>query len=297
MGDTSPMLWNAATIDQKLYRMFLDQIVSLALTRFEWVNLPPTCDERFLEWTLLTDGMATIACPKKQMGTFYSTQAVMEGVPNVYQNPCKWRSYGVNNWSFYVNHENGVFIYDNRLRYSIWPAMQVYARELTDIMRTKQINRQHSRMPFVITAPQEQKLTMENVWNAIVSGEAAILGYNALTDNIKVEAVQTGVTYLGEELEQDMLNVWNEVYRMLGIPNMPMKMERQIEDEVHNYQAPTDIFRLDPLSMRRDACDKLNARFSEFLDAPIDCVFRTDYESNNFRVKHDIKESMELMNG
>lgn len=289
------MYWSDAQINEALYTSFLNQITSLALTRFEWQGLPPTCDERFLEWSLLTDGMATIAFPKDQPGIFYSTQAVSQGTLNVYQNPASWRSYGINGWNFSVDNSNGVFIWDNRLRVSIWQDMQIYARELANITRTKQINRLHSRVPFLITAPQEQQESVDNTWAAIVSGESAIMGYPAFTQNIQVEAVQTGVQYLGTELQQDLLNVWGDVYRRLGIPNMPMKMERQIEDEVHNYEAPTETFRLDPLSERRAACDKLNERFGDRLTEPIRCVFRTDHESHNFAVANDLKERAQVM--
>ena len=60
--------WN-----QRTYAMYRNWIYAIALTRFKWVNLPPTCNERYLEWTLLNQGVATIAFPKKQPGVFYST--------------------------------------------------------------------------------------------------------------------------------------------------------------------------------------------------------------------------------
>lgn len=292
---TNAMQWSAATLERQLYSTFFSQIVALAMSRFEWINLPPSCNERFLEWSLLTDGFATIAFPKRQPGVFYSTQAVQEGVPNVYMNPSRWRSYGTNDWSFRCDNTNGVFLYDNLARVSIWGTMQVYARELTDIMRTKQINRMHARTPFLITAPQEQKSAVQSVYQQIVSGESAVLGYEAFNTAVKVEAIQTGVEYLGSELQQDLLNVWGDIYRFLGIPNMPMKMERQIEDEVHNYEAPTETFRLNPLTARREACHKLNRRFEKYLNGPVDCVFRTDYASHNLKMQRDIKARLEAM--
>ena len=56
--------WASAAYNQRLFIMFRQQIIDLALTRFRWVNLPPTCDSRYLEWTLLFQGCATIAHPK-----------------------------------------------------------------------------------------------------------------------------------------------------------------------------------------------------------------------------------------
>ena len=92
--------WQSESMNNALVEYYRDILIKMAMTRFKWVNLPPTCDERFLEWTLVTQGVATIAFPRKMPGTFYSTQAVVNGRMNVYDNPTRWRSFGNYGWNF-----------------------------------------------------------------------------------------------------------------------------------------------------------------------------------------------------
>ena len=62
--------------------MFQNDLIELALSRFRWLNLPETCNERFLEWTLLTEGAATLAYPNAG-ATLLSLRAVQQGAPNM----------------------------------------------------------------------------------------------------------------------------------------------------------------------------------------------------------------------
>lgn len=281
--------WQTAAYNQSLFFSFRNRIISLAMSRFKWENLPPTCDARYLEWTLLTEGCATIAFPKSQRGTFYTTQAVWQGAPNVYDNPSRWRSVGNNGWNFNVNASNGVFVWDNMTRYPITQQIDIWARELVDVMRTKQMNRMHQRIPFILTGPQEKSFDMANLYKQIAGGEPAVLTTDGISA-IEVNALQTGVPYIGAELQAEFQNIWSQIYALLGIPNLPFKAERQIQDEVSNLSAPTEMTLLDPLSCRREAADKLNERFGRYLDAPVSVVMNCDWQSANYSLAHDVSE-------
>ena len=283
--------WQTAAYNQSLFFSFRDRIVSLALSRFKWLNLPDTCNERYLEWSLLTEGSATIAFPKKQPGIFYSTRAVWQGAPNVYDNPRRWRSVGNNGWNFTVNSTNGVFIWDNKTRYPLMQQIDIWARELVDVMRTKQMNRMHQRIPFILTGPQEKYYDMVNLYKQVAGGEPAIITTEGIS-TIDVQALQTGVSYLGEELQAEMINIWAQIYALMGIPNLPFKAERQIQDEVANLAAPTELAFLDPLGCRREACEKLNTRFEKYLEKPIQVVKNVDFESANYAFEHKITDQV-----
>ena len=283
--------WQTAAYNQSLFFSFRDRIVSLALSRFKWLNLPATCDERYLEWALLTEGCATIAFPRMQPGVFYSTSAVQQGKPNVYDNPCSWRSVGNNGWSFNVNSGNGVFIWDNKTRYPLMQQIDIWARELVDVMRTKQMNRMHQRIPFILTGPQEKYYDMVNLYKQVAGGEPAIITTEGIS-TIDVQALQTGVPYLGEELQAEMINIWGQIYALMGIPNLPFKAERQIQDEVTNLAAPTELAFLDPLGCRREACKKLNNRFAKYLNEPIQVVKNVDFESANYAFENKITDQV-----
>lgn len=286
------MLWQTAAYNSALYESFRSQIINLALSRFRWINIPSTCDARFLEWTLLVNGIATIAHPKNDANNFYSTQAAALAPWNVYDNPTAWDSFGNGGWNFHVTPENGVLIYDNLARQPLLPVLELYARELVDIMVTKRLNRQHQKVPFVLTGSQDQRLDMLNIYKQVDGGEPAVIATNGFSD-IKFDALKTDVPYIGAELQAEFQNVWNMVYTALGIENQTFKKERQIEDEVISATRPSEMMALSPLDARREACEKLNARFPQFAEKPINVVWNQDIASDNYNYNHDVAEQAE----
>lgn len=288
------MHWQSADLNESIYWYYINVISQIAMSRFRWLNLPKTCDERFLEWCLCYEGVATIAFPKKMRGTFYSTQAVTEGPINVYDNPSKWRSFGNNGWNFYCDNTNGVLVYDNVTRFPIMEGIQLYANELTHIRMTKRMNRMHQQIPWILKGPQEKRQDMANLYKQVAGGEPAILATDGI-EQIEFDAMKTDVPYIGEDLAQDEINVWNRIYTMLGIKNTTYKAERQTEDEIRAQKAPTDLILLASLNERRKAADKLNQRFGKYLSEPIQVVLRQDNLSENWNFLHDIEAQIKAV--
>ena len=283
----------AADYEEQLIMYYQNMIIQMAMTRFKWINLPPTCNERYLEWILCTQGMATIASPKNAMGSFYSTQVVQTGRMNIYNNPTSWRSFGNNGWGFDCDHSNAVLVYDNVTRFPIMLGIEQYAKELAQIRMTKRINRLHQQIPFVLTGPQSKKQDMVNIFKNIASGEPAIIATQGFED-INIAKIDTDVTYLGEELAQDEANVWNRIYTMLGLDNSLYKKERQTEDEIQAYESPSNAVALSSLNERRYAANLLNERFGEYFDGEIQVVRARDFESDNYNFMHNSQKLLEL---
>ena len=296
VGLNSDMYWQSPSFTNRMYTMYRNQILSLALTRFEWHNLPPTCNPRFLEWTLLTQGQATIAFPKSQPGVFYSTQVAWNSAPNLYDNPSAWESIGNNGWRFSAGPTQGVVVWDNLLRAPILDAIDLMARELTDLSRTEQINRLHQKTPYLITGPQDKKIDLTNLWKQIAGGEPAVIGTDGLSQ-IEVKAISTEVPYLASEIDAALQNCWTRIYQLLGIDSMPFKQERQIEDEVISQQAPSSMQALGFLAARREAAEVLNTRFEQYLTEPITVTMREDWQTDNFDMTHNLKDRLEAEDG
>ena len=293
---SSDLYWQSASFTNRMYNMYRNQILSLALTRFEWHNLPPTCNARFLEWTLLTQGQATISFPKDQEGVFYSTQVTWQGAPNIYDNPPRWLSIGNNGWRFSAGPTQGVVVWDNLLRMPILDAIDLMARELTDLSRTEQINRLHQKTPYILTGPQDKKIDMTNLWKQIAGGEPAVIGTDGLSQ-IEVSAIKTDVPYLASEIDAAIQNCWTRIYQLLGIDSLPFKQERQVEDEIISQQTPSSVQALGFLAARREAAETLNERFEQYLTEPITVTMREDWETDNFDMTHNIKDRIEAEDG
>lgn len=288
------MYWQNQTYNQRLTQMYRNMIVQMAMSRFRWLNLPPTCDERFLEWTLLYEGVACICFPKSQPGTFYSTRATFDSEPNVYDDYPKWRSTGNNGWNFYASRNSGTLVWDNSSRFPLMMGIQIKAQELAHIQLTKEMNRFHQQIPWILKGPANRKQDMLNIMKQVAGGEQAILAFDGF-EEIEVEALTTEVPFLGELLSQDEKNCWNGVYHLLGIENSPMKRERQTEDEIQAMKSPTELVRLSSLNERRRAADYLNEHFGEYLSEPIRVVWREDNESNNWNLFHNDRALMEAV--
>lgn len=285
--------WQSAHSNQQLYLYYCDIITKMALARFRWVNLPDTCDERYLEWTLITQGVASIAYPRKMRGTFLSLQCAMQGQPNMYDRPTRWLAIGHNGTRYECDRTNGVVVYDNQTRYPLMTGIQLYANELTHLRITRRMNRLHQQIPFIMTGPQEKRQDMANMFKQVAGGEPAILGTEDM-QQIKYDALTTGVQFLGEQLAVDEQNVWGRIYTMLGIKNTTLKQERQTEDEIKAQAAPTELVMASSLSERRKAAHELNDRFGAYLKAPIEVVWRQDNESQNWNLAHNAADIIKL---
>lgn len=293
--DQTGRYWQSASYNERMFLMLRDDIINLALSRFKWVNLPSTCDPRYLEWCLLFDGCATIARPKGEgyENMWLSLQAVMQDTPNMYGEPKKWRAQGdTGKTRFMVTPANGVYIYDNYTRYPLIAKINLWARELADIIRVKQMNRFHQRIPLIITGAAEKAFDMTNLLKQIAGGELAIITTNGI-DNIDVRAQPTQIPFIGSDLQAEYENTWNNVYRMLGIDALPFKKERRIEDEVNSDKEPSELAALSPLECRRKACRKLNERFG--LD--IGVVWHEDNASQNYNNVVNLANYANLIGG
>lgn len=284
----APVYWQTADYNTRLFMMFRSEILAIALNRFKWVNLPKTCNERYLEMTLIFQGCASIAFPKRQRGVFYSTQLAQIGRPNIYDNPIAWRAIGNNGFRFNADWSTGVCIWDNRMRYPLLEKINIWARELVDIVRTEQMNRMHQKIPFIFKVPQEMKNQAENIYKQVAGGEPAIIGFDGL-ETLQPEIWNTEVEFLGEELGESFNNKWSRIYNALGIPEHTFKAERMIEDEVKNQSEPSMFTRLDSLNCRNEGAKILNERFSEYLGGKkIEVVWNYDHKSENYGMLHDL---------
>lgn len=284
--------WQSSNFNQRSFAKNMSLLLSLAMNRFRWENLPNTCDARFLEWALHRNGIATICFEKDMPDVWQSLFAMSFGEFDAYGIPVQWRAQGFGNQAdratgYNVTDENGQLVYYSFSRMNPWNALEMYARKMTHYERTEDINLSHQHKPWVFIAPQEKKLELVNLLKQVSGGEPAVLGdksYGEMIDNVR--AIDTKVPLIVEDLARAKQNVFNEALLYLGIPHLAFeKGERMIEDEARANTAPTSIMLLDCLQARRQAADKLNERFG--LD--IQVYFNEDLQSLNFNYENNFE--------
>lgn len=284
-----PAYWQSDEFNSATFQSNLDMLVSLAVNRFRWVGLPDTCDSRFLEMALHRNGFATICHALGAPNIWQSLYAAPQGVFDAYGLPVKWLATGFNETQYEVTPQNGELVYYSQTRANPWNAIYVYANKLTQIQRTEDVNLFHVRKPYVMVAPNEKRLELENLMKQISGFEPMILGDKSLLElkENNVFAIDTKVPFYGEELAQQYQNVVNQYLMFIGIPHLAFeKGERMIEDEARANSAPTNINLKNCLDARRSACDKLR-KLSPDTFSDLYVYFNDDYESYNWNYEHN----------
>lgn len=282
--------WESDSYNFRAYTKNLDMLLSLAVNRFKWLNLPETCDARFLEKTLHRNGIATLSYKRDEPSQILTTlKAKPYGEYNMYGLPTKWLAVGYDDLTEYdVNDTNGVLCYYSYARVSPWNALEIYARKMAHYERTEDVNLTQQMRPFIGIAPREKQLELVNLIKQVQGGEPAILGDNSLGEMVdKIKVIDTQVPLITEDLARSHQNVLNQALLYLGIPHLAFeKGERMIEDEARANTAPTNIMLLDCLNARREFANKCNKKFG--LD--IQVVFNEDLESYNYNYTHNIEQ-------
>lgn len=279
--------------NNRAYAANLDLLLSLAMNRFKWVGLPETCDARFLEKQLHRTGIATICHDIDTPDVWQTLIAMPYGEFNAYGIPTKWRAQGwnVNQTNYEVTPDNGELVFYSWSRVNIWNALTIYARKMTHYQRTEDVNLTHQLKPWVFVAPDRtKKLELENLMMQTLGGNPAVIVNSPGMGMIEgIQAIDTKVPLVVEELARAYQNVLNNALLYLGIPHLAFeKGERMIEDEARANTAPTNIMLLNCLNARRDACKRLReldpVRFADLY-----VYFNEDWESYNYNYANNIE--------
>lgn len=293
-GYMGEVYWGQFDYNERLYNAYMNQVMQLAISRYEWRGLPATVDPVWLERTLLCKGQATIARPRRgnRRGFWYAAQVMTDGPLNIYDRPSKWVAYSRDLLRFKVTPTNGVLIYDNVTRIPMLDSLDLAVRELVDIQKTKQVNRFHQKIPYILVTPSDGELSAENLLLNIMSGEPATIA-NPAVAAIEPYNLKTDVPYLGAELTAAEQNVWNRIYTLLGIANVTYKSERMIEDEVRTMSEPASMMSLSGLIERRRAADYL----SNLTGEQIQVIWRCDNLSDNINTVENVSDAAKIIAG
>lgn len=264
--------WESAATNNGTYRQYYNRLVELAISMFEWKNLPETVDERFLELCLFTDGQA-IFFYDEALG-YLTLQNAINGGFNVYRIPMKRRAYAVNGYNRDLTENDSVIIWNNYLHTNSQLDSVMFAKRLYNLDRAIDVNANAQKTPVLIQCDETERLTMMNLYKQYDGNVPFIFGDKSL--NAKgLTVLKTDAPYVADRLYQLKTQVWNEALTYLGISNINIqKKERLITDEVTRNQGGTIAARYSRLNARRKACKEINKMFG--LD--IWCDYREDYQ-------------------
>jgi len=253
----------AKRIDFLTYDNYYKRLRLLAISRFEWLNLPDTMDERFLETVLCDDGGAIFV--NDPILGFLSLRINIAGSLNIYNNPVKYQAWSLG-YSKIFNPAPGkrecVRVRNNYIDEPTDPILQMFAKRVADTQRTCDVNVNAQKTPVLIVGTDNQRLTMENVYAQYEGNHPAIFGFKGMIPEA-LQVLKTDAPYVADKLQDYKDKIMNEAISVLGIntnPN-PNKKERQITDEVQSNNDLTDLYGVSALLSRKLACNQFNTMF------------------------------------
>lgn len=256
------------------YYYYIDRLTELSISMFEWVNLPDTVDERFLEMTLFTNGCA-VYFNDEVLGNLALPVAI-NGQWNVYKIPIRRRAYSVNGYqNGDLTIDNSVMIYNNMIRTNSIRAVRMYARRLWDLDRSIDVNARAQKTPVLLQGTEQQRLTLLNAYKELDGNSPVIMADKDFDlRNGPISCITTEAPYVADKLYQLKTEIWNEALTYLGISNLNIqKKERLVADEVTRNMGGTIASRYSRLEMRRKAADEINQMFG----TEIEVNYREDY--------------------
>lgn len=281
----------SAYMNNRTYMQYYNRLTELALSMFEWQNLPKTVDQRFLEMCLFSDGMCVFF--EDEVLGYLGLRCMIGGKLNVYQIPTDRRAYATNGYQKELDGTNSVIIFNNYLHTNSMLDVEMFSKRLYNLDRAIDVNANAQKTPVLIQCDESQRLTMKNLYKQYEGNEPFIFGSKGLDAN-GIKVLQTGAPYVADKLYELKTQIWNEALTYLGISNINVvKKERMITDEVTRNQGGTVASRYSRLESRRQACKQINEMFG--LDIWVD--YREDFQDVEEQEKENEEEEEEYRGG
>lgn len=264
-------------MNQLTYRRYFNWISDLAMSLFEWVNLPNGCNERFLEKMLFERGSVlffkedVVSEKEEQYLHLPFTQTGLD----VYGEPSQMIARAVNGKGLWVrDRSNSVIIYNNYVREGDIETAHYYAKEIYEIKRSFDTNIKTQKFPYLLTAPQEAVHSVKQIYKKIEENEPMIVVSDKWGSIANIEVLRTETPFVADKLQANYKEIFNEMCHYFGINVSPDKKERMIVSEVMNGIGITEASRQIRLKTRKQACEQINKMFG----LNVDVRFRKDVD-------------------
>lgn len=272
LDSTTRNFIDSATKNNITFQYYYNRLTELAISMFEWKNLPESVDPRFLELTLFSDGMC-IFFRDEVMGEL-ALQTMIGGNLSVYRIPKIRRAYATNGYNKKLDENDSVIIFNNMIHTNSIRDIEMFAQRLYNIDRTIDVNINAQKTPILITCNENERLTMKNIYKEF-DGNSPVIYANKGFDPKSVNVLKTDAPLVADKLYQLKTQIWNEALTYLGISNINVqKKERLLQDEVTRNLGGTIASRYPRLEARKQACQQINKMFN--LDIDVD--YRDDID-------------------
>ena len=269
---------DALELNNATFNDYLNRFKRIALSMFEWVNLPKSMDARYLEKCLFYNGQAALL--KDKTYGFINTKAAANGYVNIYGLPTKINCFSYSYQSIrtlytglnenltpaqmeYQKNNECILVMNNEDRLPTAGSLELFAWRLYNADRTCDVNIIAQKTPVMVITDEKQRLTMMQVYNQYNGNMPFIFGdKDLLTDGNKIEAISTKADYIVDKITEYKKEIWNEALTFLGINNIARdKKERLTENESNENNELVNLNLQAMLIPRIRACKQFNEKF------------------------------------
>lgn len=285
---------------------YLDRFRKVALSVFEWVNLPKTMNSMWLEKCLFYEGQATLL-KDKNFG-FINTKCCSDGDINIYGLPSSLHCYSFQydtSRKLYTGlssntdeFEDCILVQNNWERIPTTGTIELFAFRLYEAEQTAFTNIKAQKTPVLLLVDETQRLMMENLYSQYDGNKPFIFGDKKQINQDTLKAIRTDAPFVADKIIDYKKEIWNEALTFLGINNIMVdKKERLITDEANSNNELINLNLQSYLAPRQEACKQFNEKFGfTGTDKEISVRVRSDLHNiikNAQSVVSDYKEQIE----
>ena len=297
-------------VNDMTYIDYLERFKKIALSIFEWVNLPKSMNAQYLELCLYYNGMATFLKDKKY--GFINTNCCSNGYVNIYGLPSSLNCFSYDYqadrllYTGLPNNEQTEFtecilVENNWERIPTCSTLELFAYRLYEAERTADVNIKAQKTPVMILVDETQRLLMENLYNQYDGNQPFIFGDKKQLNADTLKAIRTDAPFIADKIMQYKKEIFNEALTFLGINNIMVdKKERLITDEANSNNELINLNLQSYLAPRQEACKQFNEKFG-FIGTDKEISVRVRSDLHNIiksaqSIVNDFKEQENIEN-
>ena len=277
-------LEDAMLVNNATYFDYLERFKKIALSLFEWSNLPDSMDARFLERCLYYTGQAAMLYLEPY--GYINTKSATAGNLNLYGLPTQIRcySYGQINENrnvFYgrttgtetPNEEDratevsedknkgAILVLNNWEGIATANTIELFAYRMYTVERAIDVNIKAQKTPYVVLTSEDERLSMVNAMNQIDKNAMMIVGEKNTFDPNAIRTLQTEAPYIADKLTDYKHSIWNEFLTFMGVDNIAEKRERLITSETMSNNECVNLNLQSYLKPRQTAAKQFNEKY------------------------------------
>ena len=253
------------------YSFYTRMFKRILFTMFKWDNLPCGISEHFIKDTLYNKGFIIFFKATKGYckGNYVVAAATVQGY-NLYEEPTVYHAHSVNNIiNENVKASDCVVIYNDVLRMSSIPNVNYYAKRLSAIDKTIDINLEHLKQPYIVSCSEGQKETVKQIFAKKSNGEPYILVNKDFDANSNV--FNLDIKNHTKDLLANKHAIISEALTFFGINNIEQnKKERMIVAEAEQNNEMISINKEVMYYPRLKAVKEINEKFKLNITCEID---------------------------